>query len=128
MTADDKIYDATNGLRLPPRIRNLAITYTAVSFVAPEKVRFRCKLEGQNQDWHEVLNDRRIQYTNLGPGNYRFRVAASNNNGVERSGSSAGFFDRSRVLPDRVVRRSGGTRNRDAAMGGVSIADPAARA
>ena len=50
--------------------------------VAPEKVRFRYKLEGQNRNWHEVINDRRIQYTNLAPGPYRFRVMASNNSGV----------------------------------------------
>jgi signal transduction histidine kinase/streptogramin lyase len=82
VTADDKIYDATNGLRLPPRIRNLAIDYTALSFVAPEKVRFRYKLESQNRNWHEVVNDRQVQYTNLAPGTYRFRVMASNNSGV----------------------------------------------
>jgi signal transduction histidine kinase/ligand-binding sensor domain-containing protein len=82
VTADDKIYDATNGLRLPARTRNLAIDYTALSFVAPEKVRFRYMLEGQNRNWHEVVNDRQIQYTNLAPGPYRFRVMASNNSGV----------------------------------------------
>ena len=82
VTADDKTYDATNGLRLPPLIRNLAIDYTALSLVAPDKVRFRYKLEGQNRNWHEVVNDRRIQYTNLAPGTYRFRVIAANNSGV----------------------------------------------
>src|SRR6185295_10850145 len=82
VTADDKIYDATNGLRLPSRIRNLAIDYTALSYAAPEKVRFRYKLEGQNRNWHEVVNDRRVQYTNLAPGPYRFRVIAANNSGV----------------------------------------------
>ena len=82
VNADDKTYDATNGLRLPPLIRNLAIDYTALSLVAPEKVRFRYKLEGQNRNWHEVVNDRRIQYTNLAPGTYRFRVIAANNSGV----------------------------------------------
>jgi signal transduction histidine kinase len=82
VVADDKIYDATAGLRLPPRIRNLAINYTALSFVAPEKVRFRYKLDGQNRNWHEVVNDRQVQYTNLAPGPYRFRVMASNNSGV----------------------------------------------
>jgi len=82
ITADDKTYDATNGLRLPPRVRNLAINYTALSLVAPEKVRFRYKLEGQNRKWHEVVNDREVQYTNLSPGTYRFRVLACNNSGV----------------------------------------------
>ena len=43
VTADDKIYDATNGLRLPPCTRNVAIDYTALSFAAPEKVRFRSR-------------------------------------------------------------------------------------
>jgi signal transduction histidine kinase len=45
-------------------------------------MRFRYKLEGQNRNWHEVINDRKVQYTNLGPGPYRFRVLASNNSGV----------------------------------------------
>jgi signal transduction histidine kinase len=82
ITADDKTYDAKNGMRLPARVRNLAIDYTALSLVVPEKVRFRYKLEGQNRNWHEVVNDREVQYTNLAPGNYRFRVFACNNSGV----------------------------------------------
>jgi signal transduction histidine kinase len=45
-------------------------------------MRFRYKLEGQNRNWHEVVNAREVQYTNLGPGNYRFRVLACNNSGV----------------------------------------------
>ena len=92
VTADDKTYEATNGLRLPPRIRNLAIDYTALSLAAPNKVRFRYKLEGQNRNWHEVVNDRRVQYTNLAPGPYRFRVVASNNSGVwNEEGASLDF-------------------------------------
>jgi len=82
VTADGKTYEAENGLRLPARIRNLAIDYTALSLVAPEKVHFRYKLEGQNGNWHEVVNDRQVQYTDLPPGNYHFRVMACNNSGV----------------------------------------------
>ena len=77
VTADDKTYDATNGLRLPPHVRYLAIDYTALSLVAPEKVRFRYKLEGEDKDWREVVNDRQVQYTNLPPKHYRFRVIAA---------------------------------------------------
>ena len=82
VTADDKSYDATNGLRLPARLRDLSIDYTALSLVAPEKVRFRYMLEGQDADWKEVVNDRQVQYSNLPPRPYRFRVTASNNSGV----------------------------------------------
>jgi PAS domain S-box-containing protein len=82
VVADGKTYDAVHGLRLPPRVRNLEIDYTALSLVVPEKVHFRFKLEGQDNDWREVVNRRRAEYSNLSPGNYRFRVMAANNSGV----------------------------------------------
>ncbi|MGC2538305.1 MAG: PAS domain S-box protein [Candidatus Sulfotelmatobacter sp.] len=80
--ADGKTYDVSNGLQLPARVRDVTVNYTALSFVEPEKVRFRFKLEGQDEDWREVVNDRKVQYSNLPPGHYRFRVTASNNSGV----------------------------------------------
>jgi hypothetical protein len=48
--ADQQPYAALAGLRLPPRIRDLEIEYTALSFVAPEKALFRYKLEGLNKN------------------------------------------------------------------------------
>jgi len=84
--ADGKNYDpvAYGNVRLPlpARIRDLSIDYTALSLAAPEKVHFRFKLEGQDRDWREVVNDRQVQYSNLAPKNYRFRVKACNNSGV----------------------------------------------
>jgi len=80
--ADGKTYDASSTLHLPPLVRDVWIDYTALSFVAPEKVRFRYKLEGQDPDWKEVVNERQAQYSNLPPRKYRFRVTACNNNGV----------------------------------------------
>jgi signal transduction histidine kinase len=80
--ADGKSYDASSGLRLPPLVRDLAIDYTGLSFVAPEKVLFRYKLEGWDRDWQNVGNRRHAFYTNLAPSHYRFRVIASNNSGV----------------------------------------------
>ena len=68
--------------KLPPLVRDFTIDYTALSLVVPEKVHFRFKLEGQDKDWREVVNQRRVEYSNLAPGNYRFRVTASNNSGV----------------------------------------------
>jgi signal transduction histidine kinase/ligand-binding sensor domain-containing protein len=82
VTADRKVYASTPGLRLPPHVRDLSIDFTALSFVAPEKVHFRYILEGQDPAWKEVVNDRRAQYSNLPHGQYRFRVQASNNSGV----------------------------------------------
>ena len=82
ITSDDKTYDATNGMRLPPRVHSLAIDYTALSLVAPEKVHFRVKLEGQDKDWRELVSVRHVEYTNLPPKHFRFRVLACNNSGV----------------------------------------------
>jgi len=88
IVADRKTYwerltgaEASN-VRLPARIHDLQIDYTAVSLVAPEKVHFKYKLERQDQDWREVVDDREVQYSNLSPGSYRFRVTACNNSGV----------------------------------------------
>ena len=84
--ADRKTYDATydggGPLRLPPLIRDLQIDYTALSLAAPEKIRFRYRLEGRDSDWQEAGNRRQVFYNDLGPGNYRFRVIACNNSGV----------------------------------------------
>jgi signal transduction histidine kinase len=81
-TASDATSAATGHLRLPPLIHDLEIDYTALSLVAPEKVRFRYKLEGLDRDWQDVGNRRQAYYTNLPPLHYRFRVAACNNSGV----------------------------------------------
>ena len=69
-------------VQLPPLARDLEIDFTALSLVAPEKIHFRYKLEGQDSDWRETINERHALYTNLAPGSYRFRVTASNNSGV----------------------------------------------
>jgi len=86
ITADRKTYavptDSNARLRLPPLVRELQIDYTALSLVAPEKNRFRYKLEGHDTDWQEAGERRQAFYNDLGPRNYRFRVRASNNSGV----------------------------------------------
>jgi len=80
--ADRKTYAVANGLRLPPLVRDVALEFTALSLVAPEKVRFRYRLEGHDKEWQEVGDRREAFYTNLAPGSYRFRVTAANNSGV----------------------------------------------
>lgn len=96
ITADHKTYDGPfeerKRLPLPALIRDLTIDYTALSLVAPEKVRFRYKLEGWDPDWQEVTNRRQALYSNLPPRDYRFRIAACNNSGVwNEAGASFEF-------------------------------------
>src|SRR6266481_6303230 len=80
--ADHKRYAPQDSLRLPALTRDLEVDYTALSFVAPQKVRFRYKLEGHDSEWQDPGTRRQAFYADLRPGNYRFRVMACNNDGV----------------------------------------------
>jgi len=91
ITVDHKTYDAREQVQLPALVRDLQIDYTGLSLVAPEKVLFRYKLEGFDQDWQDGGTRRQAFYTNLPPRNYRFRVMACNNDGVWNE--SGAFLD-----------------------------------
>jgi signal transduction histidine kinase/ligand-binding sensor domain-containing protein len=91
--ADRKSYAPIAELALPASVRNLEIDYTALSFVAPEKVRFRYKLEGHDADWQDAGARRQAFYSDLAPGKYQFRVIAANNDGVWNDEGSSLHFD-----------------------------------
>ncbi|MGC4056144.1 MAG: two-component regulator propeller domain-containing protein [Paludibaculum sp.] len=80
--ADGKDYSPAGAVNLPAGSRNLEIQYTALSLVAPEKVRFRYRLLPYDQDWVDAGSRRSAMYTNLSPGSYKFHVIGSNNDGV----------------------------------------------
>lgn len=82
VTADRHSYSPGSDLQLPALTRDVAIRYTALSFVAPQGVRFRYKLEGQDIEWQEAGTRREAFYTNLAPRSYRFQVIARNNDGL----------------------------------------------
>lgn len=56
--------------------------YSALNYTLPEKNRFAYKMEGFDPDWNYVGSQRKATYTNLNPGEYVFRIKASNNDGV----------------------------------------------
>ncbi|MFZ0590232.1 MAG: two-component regulator propeller domain-containing protein [Bryobacteraceae bacterium] len=82
IVADDKIYSAFSTPVLPALTKNLRIEYAASSLSISERVRFRYKLQGWDQDWHEAEGRREAFFTHLAPGKYSFRVTACNNDGV----------------------------------------------
>ena len=77
---------------LPARVRDVSIEYTALSLGAPEKVAFRYRLEGRDEDWVEAGNRRQAFYTDLPPGSYRFRVIAANDRGLWNEDGAAWAF------------------------------------
>ena len=82
VVADRRPYPATGVVRLPPLTRDLEIDYVGLSYSAPQRVRFRYRLDGRDDTWQEPGARRQAVYTDLRPGTYHFRVIAANNDGV----------------------------------------------
>ena len=82
IVADHRVLPRRNSTILPPLTRDVEIDYTGLSFVAPQKVRFRYRLSGVDKNWQDVSTRRSAFYMNLPPGKYVFQVLASNNDGV----------------------------------------------
>ncbi|MDR3459638.1 MAG: two-component regulator propeller domain-containing protein [Verrucomicrobiae bacterium] len=81
---------------IPAGNQHLEFQYTALSFVAPKEVHFKCRLEGLEQDWEDTGAKRTVEYRHVPPGHYQFRVIAGNGDGVwNEAGASAAIV----VLP-----------------------------
>jgi ligand-binding sensor domain-containing protein/signal transduction histidine kinase len=87
---------------LAPGDENIEFRYTALSLHSPARITFQYKLEGFDQNWVDAGTRRQAFYTNLKPGNYRFRVAACNVDGTCNEAGAAVAF----VLPARFYERT----------------------
>jgi signal transduction histidine kinase/ligand-binding sensor domain-containing protein len=99
MRVDDKEFadgNDTGPLKVPPGRHRIEFEYTGLSFVAPEKVRFKCWLNNFETEWTDVGTKRVATYNYIPPGEYSFQVTACNNDGVwNETGASLKF----QVLP-----------------------------
>jgi signal transduction histidine kinase len=92
MSVDGAAVDPAAPLVFGPGRMKLEFTFTALSFLVPEKVRFKTWLRGYDRGWSAETGQRQVSYTNLPPGNYILRVIACNNDGVwNREGASLRF-------------------------------------
>jgi signal transduction histidine kinase/ligand-binding sensor domain-containing protein len=82
VVSNGKTYAGSRRLTLPAHTENLEIDYAALSLAIPERVFFRYKLDGVDNEWQNVGTRRQAYYTKLRPGQYKFRVIACNNDGV----------------------------------------------
>ncbi|WP_165185265.1 sensor histidine kinase [Caulobacter soli] len=87
--AGRKLRDPTGTVVLPAGTKALAIGYAAGSLSVPSRVRFRFQLEGLNETWIDADAQRAAFFNDLGPGHYRFRVTAANEDGVWNTEGSA---------------------------------------
>jgi PAS domain S-box-containing protein len=81
---------------VPPGLGEIAVFFSALSYTAPEKVRFAYRIDGFNQPWVDIGNRHTVYFYPPPPGRYRLHVKAANNDGVwNEEGASLSFV----VLP-----------------------------
>ncbi len=84
---------ADESISVPSGRNHFQFEYAGLSFVAPQKVRYRFMLEGFDHNWTEAGTRRTAYYTNIPPGHYTFRVQAANNDGLWNTVGAALRFE-----------------------------------
>lgn len=75
--------DETSKITLAYNQAFFSIRFAALNYINPEKNQFAFKLEGfSDNEWHTVVNQQMVTYTNLDPGTYLFKIKAANNDGI----------------------------------------------
>jgi signal transduction histidine kinase/ligand-binding sensor domain-containing protein len=93
ITADNNTANLAASVRIPPSPRRITFEYTGLSLAMPARVRFRYFLEGFDSSWSQPIAARDAVYTNLGAGSYRFRLVASNSEGLWNGPEAAIGFE-----------------------------------
>jgi signal transduction histidine kinase len=86
-------------LDLPAGTRSVRMAYSALSYSMPDRVQFKYRLVGVDDQWINAGNRHEVTFGNLGPGNYRFEVIGANEDGVWNSRPASLAF---RVAPNFV--------------------------
>ena len=93
---DDVAYAPSQTGDISPGHARISFEYAALSFLAPQRVQYKYRLEGFDKNWIDAGTRRVAYYTNLPPRTYHFRVIARNNDGFWNERGAAVDF---RILP-----------------------------
>jgi ligand-binding sensor domain-containing protein/tRNA A-37 threonylcarbamoyl transferase component Bud32 len=74
--------DHRKNITIHPGTKRIEFSYTAPTFIVPEKVKFKYKLSGYDDDWVNAGTQRTALYTNLDAGEFRFKIIACNSDGI----------------------------------------------
>ncbi len=77
-----KVIQSTKKITLPYNQNTFSFEFGMISFMQNSKNKFAYKLDGYDKDWQKIGSAREAFFTNIPPGNYTFRVKATNNDGV----------------------------------------------
>ncbi len=92
VSIDDTAVPVRDFLKVAPGHTRYSFRYAGLSFLAPQKVQFRYRLEGMDAAWVNAGTRREADYTNLKPGKYRFQVLAENNDHVWNKTGASFYF------------------------------------
>jgi ligand-binding sensor domain-containing protein/signal transduction histidine kinase len=92
ISADGAAIRMQEDLRIPGARKRVTCGFVGLSLSVPERVRFKYKLEGFDQDWSQPVTAREATYTNLDSRSYRFHVIASNSDGLWNSSEAVVQF------------------------------------
>lgn len=79
---DEVSADINSVIKVRPGIKRVSFEYSGLSFTVPERVLFRYKLEGFDNNFSSPTTSRYVTYTNLPPAKYTFKLKAANNDGI----------------------------------------------
>jgi signal transduction histidine kinase/ligand-binding sensor domain-containing protein len=82
VTLERNAVDFQHGITVQPGQRGLEISYTGLSYIKSDQIRFKYKLEGMDAEWIDAGTRRVAYFPYPPPGNYTFRVIAANSDGV----------------------------------------------
>ena len=89
---------------LPWKLRDVKVTFAALSYCAPENNQYAYRLEGLEPHWKDLGNQNSLTLNQLPAGRYRLQVIAGNNSGVWNSeGASLSFTIRPHPLLSGVA-------------------------
>lgn len=92
----DKDISFSNDIALSYQQSTFSFSFAGLNYTAPENNKYAYKLEGFDKDWNYAGNTKKAFYTNLDPGDYVFRVKASNN---DNNWNAAGTAVRIHISP-----------------------------
>jgi signal transduction histidine kinase len=93
LEVDGKTARQETPVRLSPGTHELAVRFTAIRLGRAERVQFRYRLRGLDQDWVEAGSERIARYSHLRPGQFELLVSARDPGGAWSDAASSAAIE-----------------------------------
>lgn len=75
-------FEETKMIVLSHNENDISFEFSGLHYINPQANKYKCRLTGFDKNWRDLGTEHKMNYTNLGPGQYTFQVMASNSDGV----------------------------------------------